>query len=94
MAAKNPLDALHTRLKGYGVCLRALWLPNANVSSHLNSSKYSDLIIRCEAQEFKVHKIIICGQSEYFSSICDGVWKVRLPAGYLDSNGVVYNIYL
>lgn len=43
-----------------------------------DSSKYSDLIIRCEDREFKVHRIVVCGQSKYFSKICDGDWKVRL----------------
>lgn len=55
--------------------------------SYFESSKYSDLVIRCEGQEFKVHKIVVCGQSKYFSVMCDGDWKVRLEdikSPYLD----------
>ncbi|KAI9776086.1 MAG: hypothetical protein M1839_000599 [Geoglossum umbratile] len=48
---------------------------HASLKNYLNSAKYSDLIIRCEGREFKVHKIILCGQSKYFSTICDGDWK-------------------
>ena len=36
------------------------------------SGKYSDLRILCGAEhEFKVHKIVICPQSEYFSKVVD-----------------------
>ncbi|KAH0541720.1 hypothetical protein FGG08_003812 [Glutinoglossum americanum] len=42
---------------------------------YFNSSKYSDLKIRCEGQEFNAHKIVLCGQSKYFSAMCDGDWK-------------------
>ncbi len=96
MAAENPFNALHISLNEYALSLWDWWLPNANVFSFFSSSKYSDLIIRCEAQEFKVHKIVVCGQSKYFSSICDGDWKVRLGTGYLDSmiTGIAHNINL
>jgi hypothetical protein len=50
MAAKNPFDALHISLNEYALSLWGWWLPNVNVFSCFGSSKYSDLIIRCEAR--------------------------------------------
>jgi hypothetical protein len=35
------------------------------------SEKYSDLIISCHAREFKVHRTILCPQSEVISKLCD-----------------------
>jgi hypothetical protein len=40
-------------------------------SKLLASEKYSDLTILCHGREFKVHKAILCPQSEVFSKICD-----------------------
>jgi len=48
---------------------------HASLREYFHSSKYSDLIIRCEGQKFKVHKAIVCGQSSFFSKACDGEWK-------------------
>ncbi|KAI9784670.1 MAG: hypothetical protein M1816_000786 [Peltula sp. TS41687] len=45
------------------------------LKGYLTSSKYSDLIIRCGGQEFKVHKVILCGQSKFFDKACDAGWK-------------------
>ncbi|KAI9784671.1 MAG: hypothetical protein M1816_000787 [Peltula sp. TS41687] len=42
---------------------------------YLASSKYSDLVIRCKGQDFNVHKVVLCGQSKFFSKACDGEWK-------------------
>lgn len=43
-----------------------------------NSSKFTDLTIQTTDGEFKVHKLVVCGQSEWFSRMCDREWKVRL----------------
>jgi hypothetical protein len=43
--------------------------------SCLESSQYSDATIRCEGREFKVHKIVVCTQSEFFSKAFNGDWK-------------------
>lgn len=47
-----------------------------NISSFFKTSKFSDLIIQTGDQEFKVHKIVVCGQSEYFARLLSGNWKV------------------
>lgn len=41
------------------------------VQSYFVSSKFSDITIRTKLQEFKVHRLVICGQSEYFSLLCN-----------------------
>ncbi|KAF2085251.1 hypothetical protein K490DRAFT_67899 [Saccharata proteae CBS 121410] len=46
-----------------------------SLSSYYAIGKYSDLTVQCEDREFKVHKVIVCGQSSYFSKMCDGDWK-------------------
>lgn len=40
------------------------------------TSKYSDLVIKSQDQEFQVHKVIVGGQSEYFDEMFNGPWKV------------------
>lgn len=42
----------------------------------LNSSKYSDLILTCKGNEWKVHRVILCSQSTFFAAACDGEFKV------------------
>lgn len=37
----------------------------------LESGKYSDLTIPCHGCDFKVHKVILCPQSEVMSKLCD-----------------------
>ncbi|OXV11874.1 hypothetical protein Egran_00364 [Elaphomyces granulatus] len=53
--------------------------PTSNMRTTLkdffDTSKFSDLVIRTEDQEFKVHKIVVCGQSEYFACLLSGKWK-------------------
>ena len=36
------------------------------------SGKYSDLIIQCEGQIFKAHKVIICSKSPFFHAAVSG----------------------
>ena len=43
----------------------------------LRSEKYSDLVIKCQDEEFKVHKAIVCSQSPVLAAACDGEFKVR-----------------
>jgi hypothetical protein len=43
----------------------------------LDSSKYSDLTIQCDDQQWLVHKSIVCSQSDFFSAACDRDFKVR-----------------
>ncbi|OJZ80027.1 hypothetical protein ASPFODRAFT_38456 [Aspergillus luchuensis CBS 106.47] len=48
---------------------------SASIKSYFLSSAFSDLTIHTKDQEFKVHRLVICGQSEYFSRLCQGDWK-------------------
>lgn len=34
----------------------------------MHSGDYSDLVIKCGGHEFKVHKVIVCSQSEVFAA--------------------------
>jgi hypothetical protein len=44
--------------------------------SYFVSSKFSDLTIRTDAAEYQVHRVIVCGQSEYFARLYNGNWTV------------------
>ena len=44
---------------------------STTASKLLRSEKYSDLTIVCQEREFKVHKAILCPQSEVMSKLCD-----------------------
>ncbi|CAF9909829.1 hypothetical protein IMSHALPRED_008480 [Imshaugia aleurites] len=46
-----------------------------SVSGILESSKYSDLTVRCGADEFKLHRAIVCPRSEFFAAACDGPFQ-------------------
>lgn len=39
--------------------------------------KYADLTIRCDGQDFRVHRAILCPQSPFFDRACHGGFKVR-----------------
>ena len=43
----------------------------------LNDSRFSDLVLRCEGQDFKVHKCILALRSPYFATACSGEFQVR-----------------
>jgi len=45
----------------------------------LESAEFSDLILACQDQEFRVHRAIVCLHSAFFSKSCSGDFK----AGYL-----------
>ncbi len=49
-------------------------------SKLLELEELSDFTIRCNDVEFKVHKLILCAQSEYFKVLCigNGVGKPKL----------------
>lgn len=44
---------------------------STSASKLLQSEKYSDLTIICQRREFRVHKAIVCPQSEVISKLCD-----------------------
>ncbi|KAM0716713.1 hypothetical protein Q7P37_008158 [Cladosporium fusiforme] len=41
----------------------------------LESGIFSDLTITCQGYEFRVHKVILCAQSEYFRKLLTGPFK-------------------
>lgn len=49
-----------------------------NIDSAFASAKYSDFTIHCGDRAWKVHKLIICSQSEYFQRLCDGAFEVSI----------------
>lgn len=75
MAAENPFDCLQAAIREYA-SIAPSYIQFANASRCFESSKYSDATIHCGDQKFKVHKIVLCAQSKYFSKIFDGDWKV------------------
>ncbi|KAF2094455.1 hypothetical protein NA57DRAFT_60499 [Rhizodiscina lignyota] len=46
-----------------------------DLSSNFDDAKYSDLTIRCGEKTFKVHKMILCTQSEFFVNACERGFK-------------------
>lgn len=44
---------------------------NCGIGSLLESGKYSDLVIVCDGRNFKVHKAVLCPQSEVITRECD-----------------------
>ncbi|KAK6420993.1 hypothetical protein LTR95_016860 [Oleoguttula sp. CCFEE 5521] len=58
--------------------------PRAMGLQHLyKNGKFSDYVITCGERKWEVHKAIICPQSEYFMSVCDGGFS-EAKAGHLD----------
>jgi hypothetical protein len=46
-------------------------------SGLLGSGKYSDLTLRRGSRSWKVHKGVLCLQSDFFAKACDGDFRVR-----------------
>ncbi|QVM07886.1 hypothetical protein D8B26_002583 [Coccidioides posadasii str. Silveira] len=46
-----------------------------SLKGYLASGQFADLTIRVADEEFKVHKVIVCGQSEFFSRMFSSDWK-------------------
>ncbi|KAB8263878.1 BTB/POZ protein [Aspergillus pseudonomiae] len=47
---------------------------SASIKKFFVSSDFSDLTICTADQEFKVHRLVVCGQSAYFSRLFKGNW--------------------
>ncbi|KAJ5938796.1 BTB/POZ protein [Penicillium verhagenii] len=52
----------------------------ASIQSFFKSSQFTDLVIATEEQEFKVHRVVVCGQSEYFARLYNGKWTETTDA--------------
>ncbi|KAK7177377.1 BTB/POZ domain-containing protein, partial [Paraphaeosphaeria sporulosa] len=46
-----------------------------HVVSYFNSPSLSDGVIQCEEEQFKIHKLVLCAQSKFFSTAFNGEWK-------------------
>ncbi|MCJ1381875.1 hypothetical protein MMC17_004987 [Xylographa soralifera] len=46
-----------------------------SLTSVKKTSKYHDLVIRCQDREWKAHRIVICLRSKFFEKACDGSFK-------------------
>lgn len=55
------------------------------LSEVMKSGKYSDLTFVCDGDEFKVHKVIVCPQSDVLSAAVDGSFK-EAKTGMIDMN--------
>jgi BTB/POZ domain len=51
----------------------------SSLAQLMNSEKYSDLILVCDEQVFKVHKAIVCTQSPEIAEECDSASTVKPP---------------
>ncbi|CEL01152.1 hypothetical protein ASPCAL00743 [Aspergillus calidoustus] len=47
-----------------------------SIQRYFQTSTFSDLIIVTKDQKFEVHKLIVSGQSEFFSRLFNHNWKV------------------
>ncbi|PYI33038.1 POZ domain-containing protein [Aspergillus indologenus CBS 114.80] len=46
----------------------------ASIKNYYSSSEFSDLTVHTLDQDFQVHRVVVCGQSEYFSRLFQGTW--------------------
>ena len=45
----------------------------------LQSGQYSDLTVKCEAREWKVHRLVICPRSGFFENACKNDFEASDP---------------
>lgn len=50
----------------------------SSLKTYYNTETLSDVIVVCEGEEFKVHKVILSAHSEYFAKQLSGAWKESL----------------
>ncbi|KAK5707670.1 hypothetical protein LTR97_000208 [Elasticomyces elasticus] len=46
-----------------------------NMERMFFSGRYSDLVVRCGAMQWRVHKAVLCPQCPFFERACDGTFK-------------------
>ncbi|RYP39208.1 hypothetical protein DL767_002316 [Monosporascus sp. MG133] len=59
--------------------------------SYFNADTFSDATVRCSGKEFKVHKLVLSAQSEFFSKAFTGDWK-ESDSGQIDLEEVDVNV--
>ncbi|RAL15393.1 uncharacterized protein BO97DRAFT_440806 [Aspergillus homomorphus CBS 101889] len=50
----------------------------ASIKRYYVSSEFSDLTVHTKIQEFKVHRLVVCGQSEFFSRLYKNEWAENM----------------
>jgi hypothetical protein len=46
--------------------------------SFFDTSNFADCVIHTDKEEFKLHRVIMSAQSDYFKTAFNGKWKVSL----------------
>ena len=54
----------------------------SDLTTLLNDTHFSDIVLRCEGHDFKAHKCILSSRSKYFATVCSGSFQVRRPKLY------------
>ncbi|CAH0025793.1 unnamed protein product, partial [Clonostachys rhizophaga] len=71
-ASPSPLGYSKMAPKGFERFLSSL------NDDYFNTDTFSDVVIVCEDQEFKVHKLVLACHSKYFEKQLNGNWKESL----------------
>ncbi|KAF2493690.1 hypothetical protein BU16DRAFT_527918 [Lophium mytilinum] len=45
------------------------------LADYLNNGEYSDLQVRCGSITYKVHRLVLCSQIEFFRKACSAYWR-------------------
>jgi hypothetical protein len=51
-------------------------IPATDSSSLYDTGKYTDMTVKCQGKEWKVHRAIVCSQSKPLAAAMDGKFKV------------------
>ena len=80
-------------LQGFQVNVNLNYFNLTSKYSFFNSPHFSDLTVKVDDTEFKVHKVILCSRSEYFSRLYKGGnWAVRCL--FANSKSFIFNLSL
>jgi hypothetical protein len=62
------------------LAIRGLCLAQADGKRLYSSEKYSDMVIKCQGRQWKVHRAVVCPQSKPLAAAVDGNFKVGSPS--------------
>jgi hypothetical protein len=48
---------------------KTTWM-TAGLKKHFDDAQYSDMIVRCRDDEYRVHRVIVSSHSQWFSKVC------------------------